>query len=724
MRLPFGGLLLAILAALTAGLSRPTSAQSPAPVDFARDVQPLLRANCYGCHGESLQSGNFRLDRRRDSLPNRVGANNARIVPGNSAASRLYQRITGSQGGLLMPPTGALPPEEIGLLKAWIDQGAAWPDEFDGERPSPPRDPLADRLLEALRRGDRADAERLLRERPAAAGAPGSGGTTPLMSAALYGDAASVRRLLELGADVNARNDAGATALMWAVDDLDITRLLLDRGADPNARSVDGRTPVAVAAGRAGGADVVKLLLDRGAKSEGQSLLIRAGDAGDLATIRLLLDRRVDTSTLPNDLAMRSGCADCAELLLKVAAPASLTRALQATARYGDSAGMQRLLALGAEPTPAALLAGAASEGLPAAGVSALLDRGVRDEQAMNWAVRQGDTPVVATLKRAGVAAVVLPVHEVKKPAGPRSARSAIEASLPLLQHADTVFLQRASCISCHNNSLFQMTAAAVRPKGFRIDEAAVRDQMDRTRAYLASWRERELQDIPIPGQIDTTAYILAGLADVPYQPDAATDALARYVLRRQFADGSWHVASHRPPIESSNIAMTAVSIRALDAYAPAPLKADYTRAIQRGAAWLATAAPATTEDHVFVLLGLNWARHDSPAVRRTAKALIALQRADGGWGQLPTLASDAYATGQALTALVRSGTVKPGDSVYRKGVRFLLDNQLADGSWYVRTRAIPVQMYFDSEFPHGLDQFISAAATNWATMALARAIP
>src|SRR6185503_14681401 len=260
--------------------------------------------------------------------------------------------------------------------------------------------------------------------RPAAAGAPGSGGTTPLMSAALYGDAASVRRLLELGADVNARNDAGASALMWAVDDLDITRLLLDRGADPNARSVDGRTPVAVAAGRAGGADVVKLLLDRGAKSEGQSLLIRAGDAGDLATIRLLLDRRVDTSTLPNDLAMRSGCADCAELLLKVAAPASLTRALQATARYGDSAGMQRLLALGAEPTPAALLAGAASEGLPAAGVSALLDRGVRDEQAMNWAVRQGDTPVVATLKRAGVAAVVLPVHEVKKPAGPRSARS------------------------------------------------------------------------------------------------------------------------------------------------------------------------------------------------------------------------------------------------------------------------------------------------------------
>ena len=61
--------------------------------------------------------------------------------------------------------------------------------------------------------------------------------------------------------------------------------------------------------------------------------------------------------------------------------------------------------------------------------------------------------------------------------------------------------------------------------------------------------------------------------------------------------------------------------------------------------------------------------------------------------------------------------------AAYRKGVRFLLDTQLEDGSWYVRTRAIPVQLYFDSEFPHGQDQFISAAATNWATMALAGAV-
>src|SRR5437867_888450 len=93
-----------------------SSAQAPAKVDFARDVQPLLRANCFSCHGTTLQSGGFRLDRRRDSMPNRVGANGARIVPGNSTASRVYVRVSGNTAGLQMPPTGALSANEIGII--------------------------------------------------------------------------------------------------------------------------------------------------------------------------------------------------------------------------------------------------------------------------------------------------------------------------------------------------------------------------------------------------------------------------------------------------------------------------------------------------------------------------------------------------------------------------------------------------------------------------------
>jgi squalene cyclase len=124
----------------------------------------------------------------------------------------------------------------------------------------------------------------------------------------------------------------------------------------------------------------------------------------------------------------------------------------------------------------------------------------------------------------------------------------------------------------------------------------------------------------------------------------------------------------------------------------------------------------------VYQLLGLGWTGGSKEAVRKTMRELMALQRPDGGWSQLPSLPSDAYATGQALTALAEAGGLAVTDPVYRQGVRFLLGTQLEDGSWYVATRTLPTQPYFDSEFPHELDQFISAAATNWATMALARA--
>ena len=64
------------------------------------------------------------LDRRRDALPNRVGANGARIIPGDSARSVLYQRLIGKQAGPQMPPSGLLSEPKIKLIRAWIDQGS------------------------------------------------------------------------------------------------------------------------------------------------------------------------------------------------------------------------------------------------------------------------------------------------------------------------------------------------------------------------------------------------------------------------------------------------------------------------------------------------------------------------------------------------------------------------------------------------------------------------
>jgi len=690
-------------------------------VDFARDVLPLFQTYCYGCHGPAVQQNNFRLDRRRDSLPNRVGANGARVVPGISASSRLYLRITG-QAGLQMPPTGALTQEQIAVIKAWIDQGAEWPDELANEAPSVPQDQQAARMMDALRRGDRTAFEKLLRENPKSAKGLGSGGSTPLMYAALYGDARSVGLLLDKGADPNAKNDAGATALLWAVDEPEATRLLLEGGADPNIRSADGLTPLLLAADHRGSDAIVKLLLDHGAKLEGQPVLTRAAAAGDEATMRMLIERGADKKPLPADLGTRSGCQACVDLLLQFAGKDDLNRALTAAARNGDSKTIVMLLDRGATANGTALRFAAASEKIPVEGVKALLEHDAADDTALGLAKRQGDTPVVAALKSAGAKDTNIPVERPAPQARPRSARAAVEKSLPMLQHADVVFLRKAGCVSCHNNSLTEMTLTAARKNGFSVDEGAAQSQMESIRVYLESWRDRSLQDIGIPGGIDTDSYILAGLAAANYPPDPATDATARYLKRRQSADGGWRIATQRPPVESSDFAATALSLRALHVYAPKPQQADYASAVQRGALWLSQAQPRTSEDHAYQVLGLAWAGGSKEAVRKAARELMALQRPDGGWAQLATLASDAYATGQALTALAEAGGLAVTDPVYRKGIKFLLSTQLEDGSWYVATRTLPVQPYFDSEFPHEHDQFISDAATNWATMALARA--
>jgi squalene cyclase len=109
--------------------------------------------------------------------------------------------------------------------------------------------------------------------------------------------------------------------------------------------------------------------------------------------------------------------------------------------------------------------------------------------------------------------------------------------------------------------------------------------------------------------------------------------------------------------------------------------------------------------------------------VKSCAGTLSAAQRRDGGWAQNPNLASDAYATGESLWALREAGVLSVSDPAYQRGVKFLLSTQWEDGSWYVRSRAVKFQPYFQSGFPFDHDQWISATATAWAVRALAPAI-
>lgn len=111
---------------------------SKAAVDFENDIRPLFEQRCHACHGGSTAMNGLRLDRKADALAG--GHSGPAIVPGDSANSRLVHMVAGYQVKVLMPPAGdPLSADEIGLIRAWIDDGAAWPEsepELNVERSS------------------------------------------------------------------------------------------------------------------------------------------------------------------------------------------------------------------------------------------------------------------------------------------------------------------------------------------------------------------------------------------------------------------------------------------------------------------------------------------------------------------------------------------------------------------------------------------------------------
>ena len=99
----------------------PSREDAPKPIEFDRDVRPIFSKHCVSCHGPVKPKNGLRLDRKADAA--------SALVPGKSAESLLFQLVTGQDKDRPMPPKGGLSATEIATLKAWIDQGARWPDD-------------------------------------------------------------------------------------------------------------------------------------------------------------------------------------------------------------------------------------------------------------------------------------------------------------------------------------------------------------------------------------------------------------------------------------------------------------------------------------------------------------------------------------------------------------------------------------------------------------------
>ncbi len=102
------------------------------PVDFVKDIQPLLAQNCHRCHGAQRAEADLRWDLKESAL--KGSDHGPVIVPGKSAESRVVHLVAGVDPNNVMPKKGErLTAGQVGLLRGWIDQGAKWPDALAGK---------------------------------------------------------------------------------------------------------------------------------------------------------------------------------------------------------------------------------------------------------------------------------------------------------------------------------------------------------------------------------------------------------------------------------------------------------------------------------------------------------------------------------------------------------------------------------------------------------------
>ncbi len=603
-------------------------------------------------------------------------------------------------------------------------------------------------LLDAIRADD-ADRVRTLLATGGDPNSVDSNHASALMYAALYARPRVIDMLLRAGADFKYRDPNGLTALVLAAHSYESAKILIDAGADVNAKSNIGITPFMTAAAYPGNTALLTLMLEKGADAKvsalGATALTLAVLTGDADSTALLLQRGAEPNAAgPGGfsalhLAVMRADRRMVQSLLDAGANVKMRTAsgedvLERNGFWNDPALVRILLERGSDPATkdarghnAQLFAAASDTVTPE--VFALLLKGgtpadartAYGDDAFQLAARRRDEHISKLLGGAVRPTESAVFRDV--PSGLAQIRAAARRGVDLLATTGPSVVKQRGCFSCHHQGLPSLAGWYLRRAG--IDAAHIAET-NRTLVYpiLRSSGILMQQGVAPAGEAATVAWQLIGLGSDGQEANYFTDIAANYIAATQSADGSWPDRWGRPPLEYSPVSATAVAIRALDLDGFPSRRQEFTARIANAVAWLAKRQPAASEESAMRLLGLVWGRAPRAAIGEAANRLASVQRPDGGWAQLPALESDAYATGQALVALRESGRFQPASPAFIKGVKYLLGTQQPDGSWHVRGRSLPVQPLFESGFPHGRDQWISAAGTSWAAMALSLAAP
>lgn len=268
------------------------------------------------------------------------------------------------------------------------------------------------------------------------------------------------------------------------------------------------------------------------------------------------------------------------------------------------------------------------------------------------------------------------------------------------------------------------MVAVAARQKGIAVNEELEQKNLKQILAVYRPSAEMAMQGDRPAGDALTIGYIMMALHAEKEPLNNVTAAFTHILATMQMEDGSWVGSGiSRPPLEDSTVSHTAMAVRGLTLYPIPGREQELEKNLRRARRWLLSIKPRNTEERNMRLMGLVWTKASRGDIDAAAKDVLAQRLPGGGWSQLPQLEPDAYSTGSSLYALRQAG-IQPDDQRYRSGVRFLLKNQYQSGAWFVKTRSFPTQPYFESGFPFGRNQWISAQASAWAALAIAETLP
>ena len=295
------------------------------------------------------------------------------------------------------------------------------------------------------------------------------------------------------------------------------------------------------------------------------------------------------------------------------------------------------------------------------------------------------------------------------------------------------------TCFACHHQTLPMLAMTEAARAGLDLDQTWLDSQADTTHAYF----EERIDDMNagdhVPGGSTTVGYGMWALRLAKRPSDSTTSAITTYLLKIQgaarqksaadpdltrLANARWTTSCRRPPMQGSDVADTVLALIGMEHYATAEQRVRLAESRAAAEKWLAQAPLVTQEDRIWRLRGLHELHGDAGAKDAVRRAIDRAQNQDGGWGASADQVSDAFSTGETLFVLCETGT-PPEDVMIKRARDYLIRTQLDDGSWLVKSRVEKkAQPYFENGDPHGADQFLSTAATAWATAALARLLP